>query len=221
METGVIIAAGGIGKRFGNDLPKQFIKINELTILEITLQKFQESEFINSIVLVSHIDYLSEAKKIGHSYTKVKSIISGGEHRQDSVWRGIQELAKYNVDIILIHDAVRPYIKTDLINQVIKATQEFDAAVPAVPTIDTIKLSDNEGFLLKTLDRTQLFAVQTPQGFKKDLITQAYEKAMNENFYSTDDASLVERLGKKIKLVCGDYRNIKITTINDIREIKS
>jgi 2-C-methyl-D-erythritol 4-phosphate cytidylyltransferase len=218
LKVGIVIPAGGIGKRFGSDKPKQFLEINGMPILQLTIQKFQTCDAIDFIVVVSHTDFVEETQKLVYQnqFTKVKSIVVGGEHRQDSVWNGIKEILKFSVDIILIHDGVRPFVTNKLILDIINATEEYDAAVPGLAPKDTIKISDDNGFLVETPYRRLLYVVQTPQGFKTDLIVKAYEKAFYDKFYGTDDASLVERIDRKVKLVKGDYNNIKITTVEDL-----
>jgi 2-C-methyl-D-erythritol 4-phosphate cytidylyltransferase len=216
-KVGVIIPAAGSGKRFGGSIPKQFLEIKSIPILKLAIQKFQECEDVKFIVISSGSDYINETSRLveRNNFTKVKSIVPGGEHRQDSVWNGIKEIVKYNVDMVLIHDAVRPFVSKDIIMNIIRAVREYDAAVPAVTPKDTIKISGSPGFLTGTLDRNKLYAVQTPQGFRTNLIVEAFEKAYVDKFYGTDDAALVERLGKKIKIVEGSYNNIKITTSED------
>lgn len=217
-KVGVVIPAAGIGKRLGSNKPKQFLEIDGIPILQITLQKFQACDAVDCVVVVSHADFINEVTDLvtKNNFTKIASIVNGGEHRQDSVWNGLKEIIKNDVEIILIHDAVRPFVTDEIIKNVITATENFGAAVPAIPLKDTIKVSDEKGFLIETLDREKLFAVQTPQGFRKDLIVKAFEKAYTDNYYATDDANLVERLGEKIRLVEGDYKNIKITTKEDL-----
>lgn len=217
-KVGVVIPAGGIGKRFGSETPKQLFKINGVPILKLTIQKFQACRAIDVIVVVSHPNYIDDIRRWvqGENFSKIKSVVAGGEHRQDSVWNGIKEILKFNVDILLIHDGVRPFVSNELIQNVINAVAENEAAVPAVAPKDTIKTSDGKGFLINTPNRNTLFAVQTPQGFKTKLIVDAYEKAYTNNFYGTDDAGLVECLGVKIKIVEGEYTNIKITTKEDL-----
>ena len=216
-KIGVVIPAAGIGTRFGGEKPKQLIAINGIPILQLTIQKFQECDAVDFIVIASHFDYIDDIKQLVQSenLTKVKSVVVGGKHRQDSVWSGINEIVKFDVDILLIHDAVRPFVSNKIISNVIQAVKEYEAAIPAVTPKDTIKISDNEGFFITTPDRNILFAVQTPQGFKTKIIVEAFQKAYADKFYGTDDSSLVERLGKKVKIIEGDYRNIKITTKED------
>jgi 2-C-methyl-D-erythritol 4-phosphate cytidylyltransferase len=216
-KVGVVIPSAGIGTRFGGEKPKQLIAINGIPILQLTIQKFQECDAVDFIVIASHFDYIDDIKQLVQSenLTKVKSVVVGGKHRQDSVWSGINEIVKFDVDILLIHDAVRPFVSNKIISNVIQAVKEYEVAIPAVAPKDTIKISDNEGFIITTPDRNILFAVQTPQGFKTKIIVEAFQKAYADKFYGTDDSSLVERLGKKVKIIEGDYRNIKITTKED------
>jgi 2-C-methyl-D-erythritol 4-phosphate cytidylyltransferase len=216
-KVGVVIPSAGIGTRFGGEKPKQLIAINGIPILRLTIQKFQECDAVDFIVIASHFDYIDDIKQLVQSenLTKVKSVVVGGKHRQDSVWSGINEIVKFDVDILLIHDAVRPFVSNKIISNVIQAVKEYEVAIPAVAPKDTIKISDNEGFIITTPDRNILFAVQTPQGFKTKIIVEAFQKAYADKFYGTDDSSLVERLGKKVKIIEGDYRNIKITTKED------
>lgn len=217
-KVGVVIPAGGIGKRFGSEIPKQLFEINGVPILKFTIQKFQVCSAIDAIVVVSHPNYIDDIRRWvqGENFSKIKSVVAGGEHRQDSVWNGIKEILKFDIDILLIHDGVRPFVSNELIQNVINAVNENEAAVPAVAPKDTIKISNGKGFLINTPDRNTLFAVQTPQGFKTKLIVGAYKKAYADKFYGTDDAGLVERLDVKIKIVEGEYTNIKITTKEDL-----
>ncbi|MBI4811536.1 MAG: 2-C-methyl-D-erythritol 4-phosphate cytidylyltransferase, partial [Ignavibacteriales bacterium] len=151
-----------------------------------------------------------------HRLSKVCSIIQGGAERQDSVWNGLKELAPMNVDLVLIHDAVRPFITQNLIHSVLLAALEYDAAIAALSPRDTVKHSREQNFIEGTYDRKLVWLAQTPQAFRFSLIYDAFEKAFSGNYYSTDDASLVERLGKKVRIVEGFSENIKITTPDDL-----
>jgi 2-C-methyl-D-erythritol 4-phosphate cytidylyltransferase len=216
-KVGVVIPAGGLGKRFGAKKPKQLVEINGIPILQHTLHKFQSCPAVDFIVVSSHPKYVTDVEKIikRNKFTKIISVVSGGRHRQDSVWNAVREIVKHQPDIILIHDAVRPFVSNKIILNVIQAVKKYEAAIPAVAPKDTIKISDNDGFVITTPDRNKLFAVQTPQGFKTKIIVEAFQKAHADKFYGTDDSSLVERLGKKVKIVESDYMNIKITTKED------
>ena len=148
-------------------------------------------------------------------FSKVASIAPGGEVRQDSVRNGLGMISPA-CEIVVIHDGARPLVTPEIIAASIKAARSDGAAIAAVPVIDTIKSSQDGRYVSSTLDRETLFAVQTPQTFARDLIEEAYERAYADGFFGTDDASLVERLGKPVSIVEGSYRNIKITTPNDV-----
>lgn len=218
LKTGVIIASGGLGTRFGGDKPKQFLEINGKPVITLTLEKFHQCEYVDYIVIASHPEYINYINKIieENNFSKVVSVVAGGRHRQDSVWNAIREIVKWEFDILLIHDAVRPFITHEIIKEIIKTASEYGAAVPAVVPKDTIKIANADGFVLETPDRSTLCAVQTPQGFQKNVIIEAYEKAYSDKIYTTDDSSLAERIGKNVKIVKGDYKNIKITTKEDL-----
>lgn len=214
--TSVIIPASGQGKRLGNTTDKAFVDISGIPMLVRTIRVFQECSSITEIILVVRNEYISDAKQLVYLYglTKVSCITAGGGLRQDSVRNGLSKIAS-DCDVVLIHDAARPFITPDIINNSIAAAIEYKAAIAAVPVINTIKSSNGE-FVESTLNRESLFAVQTPQTFDRHIIEEAYRAAYADCFYGTDDASLVERLGIPVKIVEGSYDNIKITTPNDI-----
>jgi 2-C-methyl-D-erythritol 4-phosphate cytidylyltransferase len=147
------------------------------------------------------------------NFKKIKAFVIGGIRRQDSVYNGLKAVSKRS-DWVLIHDSARPFIESKSINKVILAAKKSGAAILAVKPKATIKLSHKRNIVSKTLDRDKLWEVQTPQVFKKSLILKAYRKYSKSNV--TDDASLVEKLGKRVVVVEGDYRNIKITTAEDL-----
>jgi 2-C-methyl-D-erythritol 4-phosphate cytidylyltransferase len=214
----VIIAAAGKGTRMNIDINKQYIDICGMPMLARTIKVFEDCRHIDEIILVVNSGDIVYCKKDIVEYfgfNKVKTLVAGGSDRQGSVFQGLKEVNK-NTGIVLIHDGARPFIKEESIIKSIRAAEEFGASCVAVPVKDTIKYSDSEGFINQTLDRSILWSIQTPQTFKFELILKAHEKAAKDSFLGTDDAVLVERLGFKIKLVPGDYSNIKITTQEDI-----
>jgi 2-C-methyl-D-erythritol 4-phosphate cytidylyltransferase len=151
---------------------------------------------------------------------KVKSIVSGGDFRQDSVWRGLQEVSA-DADVVLIHDCARPFVTKDIIEKCIEAAWEFGAAVPAVSVKNTVKKVSDDGFIEETVDRNFLWEVQTPQTFTRSIIIEAHQsynngKAAGDIEEASDDAYLVEKLGGKVKIVESSYDNFKITTPNDV-----
>jgi len=212
-----VIAAGGQGKRMNSNVSKQFLTIKGHPILYYTLNKFEKMKILNEIILVvppADVKYTKEQiiKKYGFKKTR---IVEGGKERQDSVYNGLKALPK-DADIVVIHDGVRPFIPVKIIENSIEAAAECDAVGVAVPVKDTIKVVDDKSIVKTTPDRKALWAIQTPQTFKYDVIMKAYEKAMEDGFYGTDDTVLVERMGLPVKIIEGSYENIKITTPEDI-----
>lgn len=231
-----IIVAAGSGKRFGGAVPKQYMKLGGQTVLQKSVRAFEENARVDDIIVVAGEGFTELAAELCGGFEKMHSVVLGGSERQDSVLKGLTEAAQTvngvsENTIILVHDAARPFVSDDIINSVIKGAEECGGAVPAVSVKDTVRqaealegASDTE--LLKdgdsraasrTLDRRLLYSVQTPQGFRAGVLTAAYEKAYNEEFFGTDDASIVERMGINLKMVKGDYANYKITTKEDMR----
>lgn len=213
-----IIVAAGKGLRMNLDVNKQYIKIDGIPILARTIQAFEECSQVDEIILVVNeydIVYCKQNIIDAFGFSKVKTIVSGGAERQESVYNGLLQLNKA-CDIVLIHDGARPFIDSDGIIKSIQAADMFGAACIAVPVKDTIKSADDEGFVHMTLDRSKLWSIQTPQTFKYDIVMQAHQSAAEAGFKGTDDAVLVERLGHRLKLVTGSYYNIKITTKEDL-----
>ncbi len=217
MKVKAIIAAGGRGERIGGILPKQFVEIKKKPVLAYTVEKFEKCELIDEIILVVPEDYMSFC-----SYNivdvcdikKVKRILSGGKERQDSVYKGLLALSR-DTDIVLIHDGVRPFISTEKIGKSIEMCKKEKAVILALPVNDTVKRVDEE-YVVTTLDREKLWIAQTPQTFEYKLILEAYKKAAENSFIGTDDSSLVERLGFKVRVLEGESQNIKITTPEDL-----
>jgi len=214
MKLEAIVVAAGRGERLGWR-SKPFIKIEKKPILYYTLRVLTKNPWIKNIILVVKKNDIKRARNltIREKFNKIKKIIEGGETRRLSVERGLQFIDR-DTQLILIHDAVRPFIPQDLINKVILQAERFGAAVIGVPLKPTIKRIQKNLFVEDTLDRRKIWEIQTPQIFKKDVILKAHRKFKDENF--TDDSALVERLGLKVKIVKGDYSNIKITTPEDL-----
>lgn len=216
-KTTAIIAAAGSGKRLGGDIPKQFLELKGTLILERTVSVFEKNSHIDEIILVVPEDYIAFCRQHfsqNDRFMKIKKVLGGGQERQDSVYAALKELDE-SVDYILIHDGARPFVSSEIIDRVVGETILTGAVVTATPVKDTIKAA-HEGVFTETLDRSSLFAVQTPQGFEKKLLLKAYAKAYAEGFYGTDDAVLVEQTGYPVHVSEGDYRNIKITTREDL-----
>ena len=210
----VIIVAGGSGSRMNMNINKQFIKINEKEVIAHTIDKFYKNEYIDEIILVvkeDEIDYFKENIIKKYGYKNIK-IALGGKERQDSVYNGLKIVDK-NCDMVLVHDGARPFVSKEIIKKAVTETKK--ARVIGVRVKDTIKVVNNNE-IISTPNRNTLWAIQTPQTFKYDLLKIAYKKAYEENFYGTDDSSLVENLGEKVNIIEGSYENIKITTKEDL-----
>ncbi len=207
-----IICAAGAGKRFGQ--AKQFVYLRGKPVLEWTLESFQSHGEVASIVLVLPDE--QDRKHYQMRYGKILDVVRGGDERQDSVWQGLRLLREPETELVLVHDGARPLVDHALISRVIAEARTGGAAVPVIPLVDTIK-EVREGAVVKTVDRSTLFRIQTPQGFLYPVLKKAYDAARHDRFYGTDEAMLVERIGVTVRAVEGDARNVKITTPLDIR----
>ena len=214
--TAVIVAAGK-GRRMGTEVSKQFLPLCGKEILAHSVEKFERAEKIRDIVLVTGEDSLLDVRDMAQEYgwKKIVSVVAGGKERQDSVWNGLQAVSA-DTEIVLIHDGVRPFVTEDILNHSIETAVEMGGCVAGVPAKDTIKVCNGENIAVATPDRSTLWQIQTPQTFRKELILQAYQKAKAEGFAGTDDASLAEYSGCPVKVIMGSYRNIKITTKEDL-----
>ena len=192
----------------GTDVPKQFLPLGGKTILEKTMEPFLAEDVIDEIIVTLPEEEVDGAKNLLPENVK---IISGGKERQDSVAAALSFANPTSEDIVLIHDGVRPYVDGEIIMATIEGAFDVGAATCAIPSTDTIRHLE-----LGTLDRSKLFRIQTPQGFRGEVILTAYTKAKEEGFYGTDDAGLVERYGGEVKIVPGKESNIKITTKEDL-----
>lgn len=217
----LIIPAAGAGKRMDHSLPKPFIKLENKPILEHTLSRFLSIEGLKQIVVASSGPYIDEVNKILRRCIgdRMKwQCVEGGVERQYSIAHALQVID--DVDLVLVHDAVRPFVQSRHIDACCKEAEKTGAAILGVPVKDTIKKADKNGKVRETLDRAMLWQIQTPQVFKKSLLGKAYRKATEEDFTGTDDASLVEWLGKPVKIVKGSISNIKITYPQDLELAK-
>jgi 2-C-methyl-D-erythritol 4-phosphate cytidylyltransferase len=217
MYTSVIIPAAGVGERMGSAIGKQFLSLNGRPIIVHTIAQFQQSPVIDEIIVVTREDSFAMLEKIiaDFTLTKVRPLVKGGARRQDSVAHGLSAVDD-RCDIVLVHDAVRPFIALSTIAQAVDAAKYFGAAIVAVRAKDTIKQSGTDGRVERTLDRSFLWNVQTPQAFQRSILRDAYALAAADQFSATDDSSLVERLGVAPVIVEGSYDNIKITTPEDL-----
>lgn len=199
-------------------LSKQYLPLDGKPILAHTLNVFQLSIDIDEIVLVTpEADVQMVRQMIIEPYriSKVHHVLAGGEQRQDSVRNGLAAIGN-NVEVVLIHDAVRPFVSTDLIHLAVREARKHGAVTVGMPVTDTVKRVDQDGWVLDTLDRRFLWMAQTPQAFKRSIIQEAYRRAHEDQFYGTDDASLVERMGFQLKMIAAFDENLKITMPEDL-----
>jgi len=216
-RVGAVIPAAGRSLRLARETKKQFLVLGGKPIWVHTLERFHALAAIDTIVLAVPPEALASVGNYVRAYPKVHSVVEGGEHRQDSVRNALESIRSKPPDLLLVHDAVRPFVSADLIMEVIKSTVVHGAVIPAVQPKDTVKISNGNGFVHATADRTTLWLVQTPQGFWSTLLYEAFDRAARDGFYGTDEASLVERIGVRVKMIQGSYENIKITTADDLR----
>ena len=219
VKCTAIVLAAGQGKRMGTAVQKQYLELAGKPVLYYSLQVFQTSPLIDEIILVvgeGQQVYCEREIVSKYQISKVKSIVQGGAERYISVWNGLREVSE---GYVFIHDGARPFIEEEILMRAYKGVQEYQACVVGMPVKDTIKISDEEGLVADTPERSRLWMVQTPQVFETALVKEAYEKLMQRTETNvTDDAMVVEQmLGSKVKLVEGSYRNIKITTPEDLQ----
>jgi len=218
FQCHVIIAAGGAGLRMGGGLPKQFRRVKGKPIFIRTVEAFDGCAVVDGITIVAPEEYHGLCRELlGEcGYGHITNIVHGGADRGASVYGALRGLPE-DVRLVLVHDAVRPFVTAEQITDVALAAAESGAAVLCVPMKDTVKVVGDDGAIDSTPDRNTLMLAQTPQGFDRALLQRAYERAAADGFAGTDDASYVERLGVRPRIVLGDYGNIKITTEDDLR----
>ena len=215
MKVGAIIPAAGRGKRIGASVPKQFLEIQGKSLLHHTLTVFASCKLIDYVVLVmpqADVDEMGEDWL--NKYDIVREVVVGGEQRQDSVYNGFNSLEE-GTDIVVVHDGVRPFTTPQMIIATVEAAQQHGAAITAIPVSDTVKQAA-DGFVKQTVSRDGLWRVQTPQAFQCRLLQQAFKKAKKDSYYGTDEGSLIEYLGERVRIVPGSELNIKITRKEDL-----
>ncbi|HEY6330562.1 MAG TPA: 2-C-methyl-D-erythritol 4-phosphate cytidylyltransferase [Blastocatellia bacterium] len=218
QPTTAIIAAAGIGSRMHAERAKQMLELGGVPLLLHTLDRFEECQSIDQIVLVLQPDLTAEVLGMisRHGLKKISRVVAGGPTRQDSVFHGIKVLRGDDDSIVAIHDAARPFVRPSEIQAVVERAKSTGAAILALPATDTIK-QVKSGRIQKTLERRRIYHAQTPQAFRLSVIRNAYERAQSDGFSATDDSQLVERLGTRVAVVEGSPLNIKITRPWDLR----
>ena len=215
--TAIVLAAGS-GKRMHSKVHKQYLIIQDRPVLYYSLKAFEDSAVDEIVLVVGKGEEKFCRKEIVDKYgiSKVKAIVEGGKERYHSVFEGLKQTS--DADYVLIHDGARPFVNQDIIRRCMQEVQKYQACVVGMPVKDTIKIADEEGYAKQTPDRKNVWMIQTPQTFSYALIYEAYEQMLKtEDTAITDDAMVLERIkGKKSKLIEGSYRNIKITTPEDL-----
>ncbi|GAB7387322.1 2-C-methyl-D-erythritol 4-phosphate cytidylyltransferase [Bacillaceae bacterium] len=215
MKVGVVIAAAGQGKRMGAGKNKLFLPLAGRPVFVHTVELFVSCSLFREIVIVVSEGDVEEVRRMlrTHGLEKV-TLAVGGNERQHSVYAGLNALRE--ADVVLVHDGARPFVRVRDIERLLAALATSEAAILAVPVKDTIKVVSGDRFVEETPARESLWAVQTPQAFRLSVLLEAHRRARREGFLGTDDASLVERLGVRVKVIEGDYENIKLTTPDDL-----
>jgi 2-C-methyl-D-erythritol 4-phosphate cytidylyltransferase len=215
MTYQVIIPAAGQGKRMGAGKNKLLLELNSIPVFIHSLKVFEEDELCDGIILAIHPQDEAEFNSLlnKHGVKKVLELVPGGKERQDSIYNALKTVKTDG--IILVHDAARPFILKEHIHRLLDTAQETGAAIIGVPAKDTMK-TVRDDVVMATVERSSLWAVQTPQAFRFSLLYRAYEQAEKDEFIGTDDSSLVERISYPVTMVEGDYDNIKLTTQEDL-----
>ena len=216
MKVGAIIAAAGFGRRMKADRPKQLLELNGTPIIIHTIRKFDASPAVDYIIVTALRESVEEVRELVRSadFRKSVTVIEGGERRQDSVAAGLEHLQPAT-DVVAVHDGVRPIVSREDIENVVRQAERTGAAILAVPIVETVKQVEKE-LVESTLTREHLVLAQTPQAFRTEVLKQAFERARKDEYYGTDESSLVERLEHPVAIVRGSERNIKITRPSDL-----
>jgi len=216
LKVAVIVAAAGQGKRMGGQINKQYLLLRDKPVVAHSLLLFQQSLVVNNIILVvpdGEVEYCQETMVAGYGLSKV-SVVAGGKERQDSVFNGLKQVK--DAQVVVVHDGARPLLTNGELEEVVNCAMTYGGAILAVQVKDTVKVVSEDKRILSTPERGSLWAAQTPQAFRRELLWEAYTSAMDKEFYGTDDASLVEAKGYSVRIVPGSYENIKVTTPEDL-----
>ena len=218
LRTVALVPAAGRGLRMGGHVPKQFLSLGGHPILIQSLRMLQTSPIIQEIILAvpeAELQYCLDHILSPGEFGKVTKVVPGGAQRQDSVRHALAEVGE-ETDIVLVHDAVRPFLTLDMIRNVVQAAAEHGAAIVALPMRDTVKYVRADGVIEKTVDRRPLWLAQTPQAFRRTWLEEGHRKALQNGTQATDDSDLVEQIGKPVVVVEGSGENIKVTRPEDL-----
>jgi 2-C-methyl-D-erythritol 4-phosphate cytidylyltransferase len=218
VKASAVIPAAGSGRRMGGAVPKQFLMLDDRPVVVHTLQIFESSPLIDEVILVVPPGEEGRCRREWverFGLKKVRHCLGGGRERQDSVMAGVRAVSGES-GIVLVHDGVRPFVTHSMIRDVIEAARISGGAIVAVPARDTLKQVDADGFIERTLERSSSWLAQTPQAFQTGLLVEAQEKAARDGAVLTDESALVERMGVRVRIVPGSWKNFKITQPEDL-----
>lgn len=213
-----IVPAAGRGLRMGGSVPKQFLSLGGEPLIVHSLRILQAADTVDGIILAvpeADLDYCTNDLVRQHGFSKVTRVVAGGIERQDSVRHALEQVAE-GTEIVLVHDAVRPFLTAQMVSDVIAMAEKYGAAIIALPMRDTVKEVGSDHVIQRTVDRRPLWLAQTPQAFRRQWLQEAHRKAHAEGFHATDDAYLVEWLGRSVMVVEGSGENIKVTRPEDL-----
>lgn len=220
LKTIAVLAAGGSGTRLPGNLPKQFLELGGRPLLAHTWARFARCRSIDGVILVLPREGFEEHRERMATWAtgeKLVAVVPGGRERQDSVRHGLQSIPGAFEGVVLVHDGARPLVSEALIEATAGAASRYGAAIAALPVHETLKEVGSDNVVKGTVDRQRLYRAQTPQGFRIDILREAFERALADRFYGTDESALVERIGVEVHLVPGSEKNIKVTTAEDLR----
>ena len=215
MVTGIVLAAGR-STRMGGGPNKQFIELSGQLLLWYSLMAFEQCPAVAEIIIVSRPDCADAAQSLARAFTKVTAVVMGGAERQNSVWNGLENVTG---EIVAVHDGARPLVTRALIEATIQSAQQYGTGIAATKVVDTIKEVAPDKTVTRTVDRTKLWAVQTPQTVRTDLLRQAYGQVLAQGIIVTDEAAAVELLGQPVHLVETPFLNLKVTTPSDLATV--
>jgi len=217
MVTGIVLAAGR-STRMGGGPNKQFIELSGQPLIWYSLTAFEQCPAVTEIIIVSRPDYLTAARGLTTAFKKITAVVEGGVERQNSVWNGLE---KATGDIVAVHDGARPLVTAALIEATIASARQHGTGIAATKVVDTIKEATPDKTVTRTVDRTKLWAVQTPQTIRTDLLRQAYRQVFSQGIIVTDEAASVELLGQPVHLVETPFLNLKVTTPADLATVEA
>ena len=216
MNVSAIIPAAGVGVRMGGDTPKQFLSLEGVPIFVHTLRKFVTSDAIDEIIIALREEEMERASRDidREHFPKPVRVVTGGASRQETVARALATLSP-QTEIVVVHDAVRPFIELETIRRVVETARTEGAAILGIPSVDTVKQVERQ-IIMGTIPRERIVRAQTPQAFRYSILKEAFARVAADGFVGTDESSLVERMGQTVVVLMGSDKNIKITKPSDL-----